>query len=659
VPTPDRPTRSLAGAPSIAAALLLAMTAGAGAASPLAPGWIATRGTEFVDAEGRPVTLRGCNLGNWLLLEMWMLAIDEQVFPDQHSFEANLEERFGEAEKDRLMELYRENWITPRDFALIRSFGFNVVRLPFHHGLVEDPARPGTCRESGLAWLDRAIAMAEAAGIHLILDMHGVPGGQSIDHPTGRVGQNHLWGDPDCVRRTVSLWRVIAERYRDRPAVAGYDVINEPFGDMKTDVRPRLKAIFEDIYRAIRGVDERHVVFAPAPLWGGHGFYGDPHEQGWINVAFTEHHYPGIFGSPPTPRTHANFIHRVLPAKQAELRAANTPLLVGEWNPVFERLGGGDLVRRYFDEYARLGWGATIWSYKLLRREGGVIDDNWHLVSNARPLEPPDFRIADAAAIAAYFRSLATMEYVIDEPLRLALTRETPVPVPLPVPPEPLSEAPHHDRIAGWTGTDIGDAVPGGQRRDGDRAMTVYGGGSDIWGEADSFRFLHRPHSGDFTLTATVTSLADTHDFAKAGLMARGDLSADAAHVLVHVIPGGRVVLGHRDRPGEKMTETSVEAPPLPVRLRLRRRDGLLTGAYAAPGEAWKPIGQPLALPAVAGPCRIGFAVLSHRVEGLTAASFTDTSLGEHPAGETQPAQDPIAADSPSGTQAAAPARSP
>jgi endoglucanase len=204
---PDSVPRRHAGPSSLLAAVfLLAAAAGAVVAAAPAdtPGWIATRGTEFVDAKGQPVILRGCNLGNWLLLEMWMLAIDEDVFPDQHSFEANLTTRFGEAEKDRLMELYRANWITPRDFELVRSFDFNVVRLPFNHRLVEDPAAPGTCREAGLAWLDRAIAMAEAAGLHLILDMHGVPGGQSLDHPTGRVGQNRLWSDPDCVRRSPS-----------------------------------------------------------------------------------------------------------------------------------------------------------------------------------------------------------------------------------------------------------------------------------------------------------------------------------------------------------------------------------------------------------------------------------------------------------------------
>ena len=627
--------------PFLHATVGLLLTVGAGsAASPSAElSWIQTSGATFVDAAEQPVILRGCNLGNWLLLEMWMLAVDEQEFPDQHTFEANLVERFGADTKHRLMELYRASWITPRDFDLIQSFGFNVVRVPFDHRLVEDPSHPGTCREAGLAWLDRALEMAETAGVHVILDMHGVPGGQSIDNPTGRIGQNRLWTDPDCMARTVSLWRAIAARYRHRPAVAGYDVINEPFGDMKTDVRPQLRVIFEKIYRAIREVDRRHVIFAPAPLWGGYGFYGNPHTNGWTNVAFTEHHYPGIFGSSPTLRTHGRFIHRALPAKQAELREVETPMLIGEWNPVFERLGGGDLVRRYFDEYAGLGWAATIWSYKLLDREGGAIDDNWHLVSNAQPLESPDFRTATAETIADYFRSFATMEYVIDEPLRLAVTRADPVAVPLPIPPQPLPRPLHHDPIPGLTATDIGDAVPGGQRRNPDGGLTVYGGGSDIWGEADSFRFLHREGIGDFILSATVTSLGDTHDFAKAGLMVRSDLSPAAAHVMVHVTPWGRVVLGHRDQPGRHMVEESVEDISLPLQLRLSRQGDLLTGEYAAVGQDWRRIGKPLAVPALAGACPIGIAVLSHQAAVLTYAGFTGINLENLPAdGKPPPA---------------------
>ena len=43
---------------------------------------------------------------------------------------SNLAERFGEAEKDRLMELYRASWITPRDFELVTEL---------HHGAALGP----------------------------------------------------------------------------------------------------------------------------------------------------------------------------------------------------------------------------------------------------------------------------------------------------------------------------------------------------------------------------------------------------------------------------------------------------------------------------------------------------------------------------------------
>ncbi len=270
---------------------------------------LTTDGTKIVNPDGETVILKGCNTGNWLLLEMWMLTIDHGQFRDEYDFQNNLAERFGEAEKDRLMEVYRENWITPRDFKIIKSFGFNVIRLPFNYRILQDDDKPFELRPDAFKWLDRAIEMAEAEGIYVILDMHGVPGGQSVDHPTGRVEQNKLWGDPIYGKRTAWLWKQIAERYRDRASVAGYDLINEPYHDFTGDIRPRLREIFEEVYAAVREVDDKHIVFAPAPLWGGHGFYGNPHGNGWTNVAFTEHHYPGLFGSEPSMRTHREFIY--------------------------------------------------------------------------------------------------------------------------------------------------------------------------------------------------------------------------------------------------------------------------------------------------------------------------------------------------------------
>ncbi len=589
--------------------------------------FLSAKDTIIVDESGNQVVLKGCNLGNWFLLEMWMLAVDHGQFEDQYSFEKNLADRFGESEKNRLMELYRENWITPRDFKIIKSFGFIVVRLPFNYRLLQDEDKPFELKKDAFKWLDRAIEMAEAEGIYVILDMHGVPGSQSIDHPTGRTGQNKVWDENlSFGKQTTWLWGKIAQRYRGRKSVAGYDVINEPYGDFSADVRPDLFRVFSNIYDAIREHDNRHIIWAPAPIWGGHGFYGKPAEHGWTNVGFTEHHYPGLFGSETSKSTHGKFFARTIPAKQAEIEEANVPLFIGEWNPVFEHLGGGDLMRMYFDEYGKRGWAATIWSYKILHNEGGVIKDNWYMVSNAETLDKPNFETASIDQIEAYFKWLGTMKYIIDEPMRKALTRPDPVVIDLPKPPPVLTKPPHTDEWKGWTATDIDNAKPGGMHVISDNQVTIYGGGGDIWNQADQFRFVSKKVAGDFTLTATLNSLEETNIYAKAGLMIRSDLSPNAAHVLLHAFPSGETAFGWRAKPSDAMQETRGPELTFPITLRLTRKGNTVTGEYKLDNN-WHPLGQPLTLPALSNTAQVGLATLSHDNAVLTTAKFNNINL--------------------------------
>ncbi len=591
---------------------------------------LSTRGTQIIDNTGTPVVLKGCNVGNWLLLEMWMLTVDHGQFPDQYMFEMNLEDRFSPSQRDRLMEVYRENWITPRDFEIIRSFGFNVIRLPFNYRLLEDDDQPFKLKQDAFKWLDRAIEMAEQAGLYVILDMHGVPGGQSVDHPTGRSGQNKLWGDPVYGKRAAWLWKQIAQRYKDRASVAGYDLINEPYTDFKADIRPQLREIFEEIYDSIREVDTRHIVFAPAPLWGGLAFYGTPADNGWNNVAFTEHHYPGLFGGDPSMKTHSDFIYNALPQKENELEAVQSPMLIGEWNPVFENLGGGDLMRRYFDEYGKRGWAATIWSYKILHKEGGVINDNWYMVTNTQPLVSPDFTTASLKQIESYFKWFGTMDYLIDEPMRKALTRPDPVDLDFDEPAPRVTTPPHNDELVNWNSSDIGGALSGGQQVLADDEMAIYGGGGDIWAHADQFRLIWKQLEGDFAITATLESLEDTHVYAKAGLMARADLSPGSAQVLIHAFPSGILALGVRPEAGESMTEAQIVNNHWPIHLRLTRRGDTFTGEYSLDRLTWIRVGDEIKMASIADRCYIGMAVLSHLPKGLTEARFGGIQLNQN-----------------------------
>src|SRR5262245_39952040 len=76
-------------------------------------------GAKMVDPSGKPVILRGCNVGNWLMFEAWMLRWD---ISDQQTLVATLTDRFGAEECQKLWDSYREGYITPRDFQLIKSF---------------------------------------------------------------------------------------------------------------------------------------------------------------------------------------------------------------------------------------------------------------------------------------------------------------------------------------------------------------------------------------------------------------------------------------------------------------------------------------------------------------------------------------------------------
>ncbi len=579
-------------------------------------------GTQWVNARGDRVILKGCNLGNWLLLEMWML--DWEDIPDQYELENILAGRFGQDGKNRLMEAYRENWITWRDFPLIRSFGFNVVRVPFNYRLLEDDAKPFELKPDAFKWLDRAVDWSRRAGLYVILDLHGAPGGQSKDHTTGRSGQNLLWTDPQCQERTIWLWQQIAEHFRDSPVVAAYDVVNEPYGCPRGELMVKL---FDEIYQAIRTVDQDHVVIAPA-THEGIEFYGKPRDRGWENVAFTEHCYPGLFGEELSKESHSRFISRHVPWRQHVLDGMQAPFLVGEFNVVFESVGGPALMRQYYDLYGRLGWAATMWCYKLVKKEGGMKEDSWAMVVNADARPPIHPRTSKGEELEAYFRWLGTMDYSVHSNLGAALTSPQPPMEPVPVYPAMPVAPPASDTLRNWAFTDINGAIPGGQRAlsESEDALEVYGGGEDIWEKQDQFRFVWRKVSGDFELTATVQSLAEADQYAKAGLMIRSTLEPDSTHFLINVFPNGEVAIGWRDRNGAMMKQKGIGHPGFPVMLAVRRQGEIITAAYSTDGKHWEK-NRFRASRDLGRECFTGLLVLSHDNHCLTTAKFTDIKL--------------------------------
>ena len=396
---------------------------------------IRQNGRYWVDATGKRVNLRGVNLGNWLQLEFWMLngsmSNSNGGINDQCTLESTLSARFGAAEKERLMGVYRDSWITTRDFDLIQGMGMNVVRVPFYYSLIENEIAPYTLRADAWKHLDFAINEAEKRGMYVILDLHGTVGGQAAasEQHDGCVGPAALWSNASYRDRTKWLWDMIAARYRGRTAVAAYDLLNEPWG---TDATTLANYAYE-LFDVVRAKDPEHVILLPGHN-SGINAYGNPNTRGLSNVAFWMHFYPGLWGwnevqgAANQANMHANWLHCNTSGSgescdwNNRITGLNTPFLIGEFQP-WTLLGnyGGQMTRKTYDIYNQYGWAATNWAYKNVSYGGSNGDTSswgWGMVtnsSNGGAMGAINVSTASAAQIETWLRAFATQPLVRNE----------------------------------------------------------------------------------------------------------------------------------------------------------------------------------------------------------------------------------------------------
>ena len=383
----------------------------------------------FADSAGKPIDLRGVNLGNWLLIEPWMMGVRDDYLNNEYNVDELLQKRFGDEKLADLKKLWRENWITQSDFAAVHDFGFNAIRLPFNYLMIEDKQNLGHVRDGGYEWLDKAVAWAADNDLYVVLDMHAAPENQSKDNPSGRSGHNMLWKDPKAQDRFVSLWTDLAAHYAGRENVAAYDLVNEPWGEFNDAHAAVYAKTIDRCVKAVRGADPETPILIAALLGGNFrpfdDILNDPkgmESHGWTHIAFTDHYYPGLFGSEPTMASHARHVAG-LKGQIEQMKKWNAPLVIGEMQVAFDSLQQPRLTRWYYDYYNRLGWAPFVWSWKLVKPEAGVQKDNWYCVTNAEAWTI-DLRNDAYDEIVAKYKKLGTMRYVPDPELKAAMTAD-------------------------------------------------------------------------------------------------------------------------------------------------------------------------------------------------------------------------------------------
>ena len=63
--------------------------------------------------------------------------------------------------------------------------------------------------------------------------------------------------------------------------------------------------------------------------------------------------------------------------------------------------------------------------------------------------------------------------------------------------------------------------------------------GTDIWNNADQFRFAYKTLTGDGTMVARVESIGNSNVWAKGGVMIRQSVQPGSVHAFMPITPGG------------------------------------------------------------------------------------------------------------------------
>jgi endoglycosylceramidase len=295
----------------------------------------------------------------------------------------------------------------------MRARGFNLVRLPINWSAIE-PAR-GQYDEAYLDRVAQVVAWCRDAGVDVLVDLHqdgwskelcedGAPLWAIVPPPATLTGGpvpgpdchatgpaltafDSFWADTDGLGEAyLAMLAHVAGRFRDDPAVIGYEIMNEPIG-----VDDTVQTFQKRAAETLRDNDTKKlVVFEPSATRNFTN--GAPIPDAPFPVAgavYAVHVYTAIFGNSGAledgsyPPLLAGSIH----GARDEADGWGTPLMVTEYGLGSTTTQGPDWIGHALDDYDAVGASTTWWLWKDPSPGGwGLFDPQPDGSYTARPL---------------------------------------------------------------------------------------------------------------------------------------------------------------------------------------------------------------------------------------------------------------------------------
>lgn len=332
-------------------------------------GYLHTNGRKMVNEAGDEVILCGWGAGNWMNPEGYMVTGLNGMYgftPLENKFQNNIRfdrgrtmdaairELCGSDYADRFWPRWYRNYLGEEDIKAMAEAGYNSIRLPLDSRgfLYEEPGIHWN--EDSFQMLDQVVDWCEKYDLYAILDLHAAPGGQSgVSCDNGIDNIPHLFMEPESWERTLILWEELAKRYKNRYAVGGYELLNEPISlPHWRYLSPKLRAFYEDAIERIRKYDKRHMIILQGPAFAHDmEFFDQPFDMECQNWCYSVH----LHGFIPEPRTIYEYI-------EPSIRL-NVPLWIGEGS------GSKEAMAVFCEMMAHYHIGYNLFSWKFMAKD--------------------------------------------------------------------------------------------------------------------------------------------------------------------------------------------------------------------------------------------------------------------------------------------------
>ena len=185
-----------------------------------------------------------------------------------------------------------------------------------------------------------------------------------------------------------------------------------------------------------------------------------------------------------------------------------------------------------------------------------------------------------------------------------------------------------HDSQPSWSSQDIGRVeIPGSATyNEGAMIWNVRGAGSDIFGKADSFRYVYRQFLGDGSIIARIESFDKIDSNTKCGVMIRDTLEPDAIFGGLFITPENGVRFQYRTTAGANTDRTFVKGITAPLWIKVVRKGNQLSAYYASEKKypVWKAMAERPQVIAMSPTVYVGLAVTSHVPGQVCKAIFSN-----------------------------------